>query len=256
MILIHPNKLSAYSDEISDDPVAACELARTYGLQTVCLRKAWSQPVVELSPEALRLLKGSLGGLRVLLLTSELGLDSLEPSDEQFNKPFLVANYFGARFLKIHVGNIPDPERLKNWMERVANRALSASLVPVLEYQIDSGYWSPQELLKVVEPFRRWRLLYDPAQFIIRRNLNPFEQYWQPLKKHIALVELRDFQIGVGFRPAGHGDSKLAETIRDANLNSLPIYYILEHGLGRNYGKAVGRTAVFKLAYDCMNDKL
>jgi hypothetical protein len=256
MILIHSNKLSAYTDEISDDPIAACNLARSYGLELVSLRRAWTGMVTELHEEALRRLKGAMGSTKVLLLSSELGLNSVTPSEEEFNKPFLVANYFGARFIKVSVGPNPDQALTQAWMERVSTRAIKANLTPILEYQLDFGYWTAQQISKLLEPHRRWRLLFDPTQFIVRRNLNVFEQYWIPLKRFVAILELRDFKIGVGFRPAGHGDAKLAEILKDAQVSQLQPYCVLEPGLGPRFGNAVGREAVFKLAYNSAQEKL
>jgi len=256
MIHIHPARLAAYSDEVHDEPGPALDSIRKCSIQYVCLRRAWTGNVTTLHDIALSQLKGMLGQLKVLMISSDLGMDLENVPDKEFEQNFLVANYFGAKLIRFHVGVKGQEGLREGWIKRVGDRAIKANIVPLLEYNPEYGNLSAKEISELLDAHPRWRFLYDPAQLVCRRNLDPFANYWTPLRDRTALVDLRDYKIGVGFRPVGLGDCRLLDTVKDANQRGYTGMFAIEPGLGRKFGSALTRDEVFKLAYTQLQEHL
>ena len=254
--MIHLSRISTYLDEISDNPTVAAELAiNTYKFNTICLRRAWTGNVIGLNDIALAQLKNVLGSMKVLMLASDIGAQTIKVTDAEFERPFLVANYFGARYLRVHIGNASEHDLQEAWIKRIGDRAIRANITPLYEYNPDYGNITAPEILNLLNNHPRWKILYDASSFCVRRNLNPYIKYWTILKDKVAIIDIKDFKIGQGFRPCGLGDCKLKETIAEANINP-NIIYALEPSLGYRYGTASNREEVFSLAWNQMLEYL
>lgn len=257
MIYIHPERLTVYSDEIHDDPAQALALATNkYGLKTVCLRRAWTSSVATLNDVAANQLKSLLRGLKPLLISSDLGLDISTVGDPEFERPFLMANYFGAKYLRVHVGGRHQATLRPGWIRAVGDRAVKAGITPLFEYNPEYGNMTATEIHEMLSIHPRWKVLYDPTQFVVRKNVNPFTSYWPTLYDKVAVIDLRDYKIGEGFKPVGMGDCSVLETVRDANVRGYTGSFAVEPGLGRKFGSTLGREAVFQLAYQQINNHL
>lgn len=100
---------------------------------------------------------------------------------------------------------------------------------------------------------RRWKLLYDPAQLLMHQNQDPFTRYWTLLKNFIEAVDIRDYKMGYGNRPAGFGDGRLNLTLKDAIATGFKGWYYLEPSLGRRYGNAVSRSQTLHMAIEALD---
>lgn len=251
-------RLAAYLDEASEDPLGACEVLKQHSFSNVALRHAWSENVCGLQDHACNRLRTALtdAELQVVLVASTLGqvpaTDLGTISDEQIRRVFDVTKYFGAKFIRIAAGHTATgaEKQVSDWMARIEDFAIADVVVPVLELTEDAYLYQPATLAMAMGAHRRWRLLYDPAQLIIRRHLDPFVKYWTLLKRSVALIDLHDYKIGHGFKPPGFGDAKLDLTLRDAITSGYSGWYILEPSLGRRYGDATSKSATFSLAVE------
>lgn len=252
--MINPRKLGAYLDEVADDPETACKIMAAHNIKIAALRRAWSSEVVGMNDQATQRLKQLLDayGISAGMIVSDLGkvdcseLDSV--SDEELRRPFLTANYFGAPLITVGCGvgtGKFDLEVVKRWMSRVSDLATKSCVVPLLEVTQDSVLFSPTDLALAMGAAPKWRLLYDPTQFLLRRSLDPYVRYWILFRDLVQAVDLRDIKVGQGPRPIGVGDCKWDETLSDREYSGM---YFLEPGLGRRYADAVTTDGTFEIA--------
>jgi hypothetical protein len=116
----------------------------------------------------------------------------------------------------------------------------------------EAHHTQPAQVATLLSRFRRWRLLYDPVQLIIRQNQDPFLRYWTLLKSFTAAIDIRDFKIGYGFKPAGFGDAKISQTIQDVLKSDYKGWCFLEPSLGRRFGSATSKAETFKMALEAL----
>jgi hypothetical protein len=135
-------------------------------------------------------------------------------------------------------------------MQLIQERCLSTNIVPVLEITHDSPLFKPTEAVQYLNLYKRWKLLYDPAQIIIRQNCDPFVKYWTLLKSYVAAVDIHDYKIGHGHKPVGYGDTKMKITLEDSA--SMNLWYFLEPALGRKLGQYTTKLDTFKVAHEAL----
>ena len=255
--MINQSKTTTYLDEISDNPALATDLAiNTYKLNSICLRRVWTGNITTLNDIALNQLKSSLGNLKVLMIASDLGAQTIKVTDTEFERPFLISNYFGARYLRVHIGNSHEHDLQEAWIKKVGDRSIRANITPLYEYNPDYGNITADDILNLLNFHPRWKILYDASSWIVRRNLDPYIKYWTHLKDKVAIIDIKDYRIGQGFRPCGLGDCRLKETIAEASTILNTIHFALEPSLGYRYNTAMKREEVFKLAWDQMIEYL
>ncbi len=257
-------KLAAYLDEAGDDPASAARLLASLQVNYIVLRQVWGTPILDANDQACSRLRQILDENKLSAVaiisdlgavdTSLLGKIPRERTDRLFN----LAAFFKSSMLRVHCGTrekgTADEKAVTAWMGEITDRCLASSTVPLYEIGDQSPYREPADVARVLTAFRRWKLLYDPTQLIIRQNQNPFSRYWTLLKGQTAAVDVRDFKIGHGFKPAGFGDAKMRLTIEDGVKGVYKNWYFLESSLGRRYGQAVTREETFKLAYEALEN--
>lgn len=259
--MIDRRHLGAYLDEVSEDPEAACESLAARNIRLVALRRAWTQGLESLQDQALHRLKSSLDdhGLKAAMVVSNVGaVDQSElagvPGDE-VQRPFLLANYFGASAVRVHAGfgtGRPDLQLLSAWMSRVTKRSIAANVTPLLELSAEGVLQEPGDVAALLRDHPRWGLLYDPAGLMVTRVLDPYTKYWTLLKSRVAAIDLRDVLPGRKYLPVGHGSCRWADTLADATASGYRGHYFLEPGLGRRYGDALTREGAFEIAYEAI----
>lgn len=256
-------KLAAYLDEAGEDPASACAVLAAHKFSYVVLRSLWSNNVCDLTDQNCGRLRKLLAdhNLSTVALATDLGkvdsgLLSKIPA-EKLDRVFNLASYFQAGMVKIHCGiksRNPDYETVATWMQLITDRCLSANLVPVYEITDDSVYREPAEVAKLLSRFKRWKLLYDPVQLIVKQKMDPFERYWTLLKTFAVAVDLRDYKIGYGYKPVGYGDAKIVLNLAEGLSGKYKGWYFFEPSLGRRYGEAVTKGDTFKLAYGALEN--
>lgn len=257
-------KLAAYLDEAGDDPAAAARLLASLKINYVAIRTVWGIPVLDANDQACSRLRAILDEhkLSPVAIISDLGAvdQTLLPKvpTERVDRLFNLASYFKVGMVRVHCGSRDkaplDQAATDGWLQLITDRCLAAGVVPMLEPGDVSAYREPAELARMLNAFRRWKLLYDPVQLVIKRKQDPFSRYWTLLKGQTAAVDIRDFRIGHGFKPAGFGDTKIRLTVEEGLKGTFKGWYFLEASLGRRYGSAVTREDTFKLAYEAIEN--
>ncbi len=253
-------KLASYLDEAGDDPASSCSNLVKFKIPYVALRHTWSSNVGSLTDDACQTLRKTLKDheLSPILLAAEVGgaipSASLMNQQSALNRAFDLAQYFKTPLLRVGVGTFDKygENAIKEWMQLVQEKAISANIVPVLEVTHGCSLFNPIELVTALSKYRRWKILYDPAQFIIKQVLDPFIKYWTLIKPYVVGIDVHDYKIGHGHKPVGYGDTKMVATLNDA-VSSLPdCWFFMEPALGRKYGQALTKVDVFKLGLDAL----
>lgn len=259
---VNCNKLAAYLDEAGDEPAAACRTLVKHHIHYVVLRTAWTGEICNLTDQACKQLRQLLTehNLSAITLITQLGnVDQdqlLRQPREHLDRAFNIASYFQAGFIGVHLGihrKVPNDSVINSWAQLITERCLAANLTPLYEMTETAALREPALVAKFLQANRRWRLLYDPVQLIIRRNQDPFTRFWTLLKNQTAAIDIRDFKIGIGYKPVGFGDAKMALTLADLAYKG---WYYLEPALGRRYGPALTKAETFALAVDALENIL
>jgi len=257
-------KIATYLDEISENPLKSCEFLRSHDINSVVLRYLWSgKNICDTTDAGLSKLKESLdtNDLRTICVATNIGVKP--PAHEVFsehekaNRAFTIASFFGAKFIKIGLGSKSEYDCKKptlDWMEFISSNAIKFNIVPLFEITDDSHYASHLDLLEFLNSNKRWRILFDSAQFVLKRKVDPFVKYWVLLRNYCSAIDVRDLKIGHGYKPVGFGDTRILDTIRDAIEDGKWLF--LEPSLGRRYGNANSKQESFMLAYNAFKSNL
>jgi len=256
-------KLAAYLDEAGDDPAQACAVLAKNKIHYVVIRSVWGNNICDTNDQACSRLRQLLldHQLSPIAIVSDLGRThaSLLPQvpKEKIDRLFNLASYFQAGMVRVCCGARPkaaDEPVVAYWANLIADRCLSANLIPLYEIDDDSPYREPVDVVSFLTKFRKWRLLYDPVQLIVRQNQNPFTRYWTLLKAQTAAVDVRDYKVGFGFKPVGLGDAKIKLTVQDGINHSFKGWFFFEASLGRKFAGTTKREETFQLAIDAFRD--
>lgn len=258
--MIDKIKVAAYLDEAGDDLVNACLTLVDCGIPYVVLRYAYGgKNICDSTDQNCQNLKRLVNesDLSVIGIASDLGKVNasslLDTNHDDIDRVMHIANYFNASFVRIHAGLKTRDNAstiIDKWMTLIVEKCISHNLLPLLEITHDSYYNQPADVAMLLSKYQKWRLLYDPVQLILKRNINPFVKYWSLLKNRVEAIDIRDYKIGKGYKSPGFGDAKITETVRDAINSGYKGWAILEPSLGRRYGSAYSKKDTFKFAYD------
>ena len=247
-------KLACYSDEVSDDPAKACALLVSENIEQVVLRNAWCRPINTMSDSACGTLDDILKQhkLSPVLLHTTIGdvpTSELVMQISLLKRALLVCAYFKCKAIAISLGRTIKSdkvnEQITSWLTTVTRMCLTSNILPVYEIAPTCHVFDPTALAIVLSKFRRLKLIYDPAQLVAQRKLDPFIKYWSLLKSSVAYLDIHDYRSGEAAKPAGYGDGQLDITISDAISSNFNGIYCLEPGLGKRYNTLQTKEEVF-----------
>jgi sugar phosphate isomerase/epimerase len=262
-MLLDKLKIAAYLDEAGEDILSACSVLAEHKFNYVVLRHAWSGNILDVNDQTCAKLRKTLQdhNLSVVALVTDLGKvetpQLMRTPKEKIERLFNLATYFQASMVRVHCGvksRNQDEKAIESWMQMITEKCLISTTIPLYEVVDESVYREPPEVAKLLSANRRWKLLYDPVQLIIKQNQNPFLRYWTLLKAFIAAVDLRDFKIGHGYKPVGLGDARMKLTVDEGLGGTYKGWYFFEPSLGRRYASAVTKADTFKLALGALEN--
>lgn len=252
-------KLAAYLDEAGEEPGAGCQTLVDNQIHYVVLRHCWTGNICGISDTGHQKLINLLQkhDLTVICIASDLGrVDASQLfriGDDQIDRVINICNYYKAPMVRIFVGNTTNIDATKvinDWMHQISEKCLAADIIPLLEITPESHFYKAPDVAKLLATHKHWKLLYDPVQFILRQNQNPFIRYWTLLKDRTEVIDIRDMKIGKGFKPAGFGDSKIDMTVQDALNSGYKGWFFLEPSLGRRHAQAQTKRDTFQFALE------
>jgi sugar phosphate isomerase/epimerase len=260
MVDVNKLKIAAYLDEPDDDPAHAGQVLVDLNINHVCLRRAWRRNIDSMPDQACELLKSTLDDhkLQPLILLSSVGDVEHDRLLSTQNIDFLtrcldICTFFGCKGLCVGLGKSPATgnwiDKITQWMKVVDDKALESNIQPLFEVSHQSAINEPAIIVQLMVKHKRWRLIYDPANLVMLRMVNPYLKYWSLLKNMVSYFDIHDHKTGDSARPPGHGDCGLDLTINDTLVSGYKGWYCMEPGLGRRYGDKLSRRETFEYAF-------
>lgn len=260
---MRPIKFASYLDEAAEEPEQACIVLKNHNINYVALRHIWSSNISNLTDQSCNLLRQTLNkhDITAVMLSSTLGevkaAELNKIPEAQINRLFDLAAYFGVSLLKIgvgHEGRSIDDTVISEWMDKISTKAIVSNIQPLIEITHTCTLAKPAYAVEKLSAHKRWRILYDPAQLVMKQVQDPFIKYWTILKKYVTCIDIHDYKTGYGHKPIGFGNSKIIETIKDAENDKYSGWYIFEPSLGRKHGNALTKQDVFSAALKQFNN--
>jgi sugar phosphate isomerase/epimerase len=259
---INDLKLAVYLDEVSDDIDTSIPILTQHKLNYVVLRNTKFGNICDVDDKVCNQIRTTLtnNNISVISIMPEIGKaptsELLRISDSTIDRTIHVAKYFSAPFVRFF-GGITTKEttilgNVDAWMRKIAEKCVDHNLTPILEVTDESAVTRPADLITLITKHKRWKILFDPAQLVLRQKQEPFVRHWILLKPLVAAIDVHDYKIGVGFKPAGFGDAQLKLIMADSINTGFAGWYFLEPGLGRRHGNAVTRNGTFEMAVEAL----
>ena len=254
-------RLAAFADEISPDLDVQIEHCRKNGVTHFELRGVAGKNVLDfdagLRAEIKRELAGN--GLGVVCIGSPIGKVKLSDSWAQHFERFKIAvdaaEFFAAPFIRIfsyYEAHDRDEvlRRMQKKVDYLRDRA------PVLLHENENDIYGERgaqclDLLRSIDS-PKLRCAFDFANFV-QAGENPLDN-WPSLKPYTVHIHIKDALAGTGkVVPAGHGDGKIAEILKDACASGYAGFLSLEPHLAQ-HGQFSGFSGPdqFKVAADAL----
>lgn len=252
--MISSFKIAAYLDEAGDNPELACETLNRNDIPYIALRNAYGRNICESSDDICKKLKKlfTSNNISPVCIISNLSVEQ-QPTDKQIQRIFDIASYYDAEAvcISLDLEQIMSPETV-DFILAITGFAIKNAVLPIIEPC--AGFRQPNDyidnLVEFLKQRQEWKVLYDPVKLILKKKIDPFKCYWPYIKDRAHAVDVRDYIVGRGFKPPGLGDSK----IMDVLLSNFNGWLFIEPNLGKKYGKAIGKSQTFDLAWQCLID--
>lgn len=255
-------KIASYLDEAGEDPTDSCDVLVSHDIRYVVLRNVWGgKNICECSDTVCQKLRKIIAdkNVSVVSISSDLGnvpADQLmQIPDDIINRVFNIATYFGAESIRFLAGTKVSDNTLptvNEWFDKISRLSIQNNVIPMLEIVNDAYVHEPANIANLLAKYKKWQILYDPVQIIIKKKLDPFTKYWSLLKNYTKAIDVRDYIVGRGFKPPGLGDAKIKEVLDDAANSNFNGWLFLEPNLGRRYRSATSRRETFGLAMESL----
>lgn len=252
------SKIAAYLEEANDDPATSCDVLKELGIHYAVLRYIWADNICDIPDAGCGRLKKILDakGITPIAIATRIGevpADTLTTQNP--DRAFNIAQYFKVQYVRFQIGLKTTKHAytdIDEWLEKVAKLSIQYNIIPMFEVTNDAYITKPTELASILTKHKRWKLLYDPVQFILKQNQDPFVKFWTLLKQFVAAIDVRDMKIGRGFKPPGFGDARILQTIDDAMNSNYRGWFFFEPSLGKKHGNALTKSETFKLAFQVL----
>lgn len=261
--MIEDVSLAAYLEEAGEEPNLGLDTLNSHNIPYVALRHTWTSNVCDISDTSCQKLRALLKEKEVSVIAIMSNLGSVQPqqlrliNDQKIQHVFDIAAYFGAKYVRFNIGVTSrdiDTTAVEEWMNKISTLSIKHSVIPLFELSHNNSISEPAAVASLLYKHKKWKIIYDPAQLILTRNINPYVKYWVLLKQFVEIIDLRDYKIGKGFKPVGFGDTKIVDTVKDAIGSGFSGWFIAEPTLGRKHGSALTRSDTFGLAMEAISN--
>jgi hypothetical protein len=255
-ILPNDFNFSVCIDECDDSIESSIKSIKKKQINSMSILNINGKYISDLPDDTLLKIRSMLSGTSVHAIKIDIGFKSI-PTEINIDKQLSVAKFFGASRIVIGINNniFGTDESLKQYASLIADKCVSLALVPMIELSSDMMVRSPDDMITFISRYKKIKLLYDPCRFMERANTQPYIKWWGKIKAYVDSIIVRDFKTGFGFSPAGHGDTRIIETVEEF-IQAGGSNLIFKPSLGRRYGSVIGKNATFDLGYDIFNNWL
>ena len=262
--------LSAFADEVSQDPSIQMDTLGANGIKHIELRGAFGTNVMRLSEDQCAELKKQYSdrGFCVSCIASPIGKVRLDEGRrkhfDEFRHAVDLAEFFDSRYIRIFSYYPPEGEaivksrgqvidRVNEQVDYVANRNVTL----VLENESNLFGAVPERCVYLLAAVRSKKLVgaFDPGNFVNMDIPQVYHTCWVPLRPYVGYFHIKDFKYGEKDHavPAGEGDGDIPAILKDTAADGYNGFLALEPHLVRA-DHSTGQTGsdLFKVATDAL----
>ena len=262
--------LSAFADEVSQDPQSQMDTLGANGVKYIELRAAFGTNVLKLSEDQCAELKKQYSdrGFGVSCIASPIGKVRLDEDRsrhfDDFKHAVDLAEFFDSRYIRIFSYYPPEGEAIVKYRGQVIDRlneqvdyVTNRNVTLVLENESNLFGAVPERCVYLLAAVRSKKLVaaFDPANFVNMDIPDIYHTCWMPLRSYVGYFHIKDFKYGERDRavPAGEGDGDIPAILRDAAADGYHGFLALEPHLIRAH-HSTGETGrdLFRVATDAI----
>jgi sugar phosphate isomerase/epimerase len=235
-------RLSAFADEISQEPLEQVEVLGRHGIRHIEFRAIHGTNVLDLDDaqhEAFRsLLEGRGFGLSAI--GSPIGKIKIDepfaPHLDRFARALDLAEFYRAPRIRIFSFYMPpgdDPGQHRDEvmlrMAEIARRAAARGVTLMLENEKGIYGDTAARVLDIVETVNSKGLAhaFDPANYL--EIGQPVAEAWEMLRSRVEHFHVKDYSLATHKNvPAGEGDGQIPRLIADAVSRGYEGFCVLE----------------------------
>lgn len=263
-------KVGAFADEISPDLDEQIRVCLENGVSLFELRAVAGKNVLDFDESLRKTVKSKIeaAGMGVVSIGSPVGkVDISKPWSEHFDRFKIavdMANHFNAPYIRLFSYYPPGGEgkgdvmlHRDEVMKRFAAKVEYIKDMKVtMIHENEKGIYGEKlagcvDIMKTINS-PKLRFAFDFANFV-QAGDNPLDN-WPVLKPYTVHIHIKDAMMGTGqVVPAGQGDGKIAEILKDAYASGYRGCLSLEPHL-KVAGHSHGETGadLFKVASDAL----
>jgi sugar phosphate isomerase/epimerase len=235
-------RLSAFADEISQDPTEQIKVLDQHGIRHIEFRAIHGTNVLDLTDaqhEAFRTLLRQ-HGFGLSALGSPIGkikiTDPFEDHRQRFARALELAAFYGEPRIRIFsyympVGDDPAAHRseVMRRMAEIARRAADKGVTLMLENERGIYGDTAARVLDILETVDSPALAhaFDPANYLeVGQSV---DEAWTVLRPRVAHFHVKDYSLKLHKNvPAGEGDGQIPRLIADAVAHGYDGFCVLE----------------------------
>lgn len=244
--------ITGFADEISRDLDEQIALLKELDIKFVELRSAWGTKVLDLSQEQLDLAKQKLAaaGIKLSSVGSDLGkifiTDSFEKHLERAKHGVEVAQFFGAKYIRMFSFFIPEGQDPTQYRDEVMSRtramvqlAEAGGITLLHENEKDIYGDIPSRVVDLMTTINspNYRAIIDPANYV-QCGYRPADQAWPEVAQYTEYVHCKDALSPQGDEdlgevvPSGEGDGQFPELLELLKQSNYQGFLSIEPHLG------------------------
>ena len=229
---MRPIKLGCYLAEAGDDLTQSIYTIKSNSIYYVVLDKTWGGTSIALAPDK------SHETIRKQLSDNNISAVAVCGESEHIKILCDIATYYSAESVIINATGEVD------WIDDFITYCIKYNLIPCIQ---PSGY-TPTELLEILNISNKLRMIYDPVMLCAGKKIDPFSRYWVLFKSKCYAADIRDMDIGKGFKPPGFGNTNVDKVVYDILDNHPKKWMFIEPNLGARYSGARSKAVTFGFA--------
>jgi sugar phosphate isomerase/epimerase len=235
-------RLSAFADEISQNPVEQVDVLTQHGIKFIEFRAIHGTNVLDLTERQHADFRDLLfsRGFGLSAIGSPIGkvliTDGFEEHLERFNRAMDLADFYAAPRIRIFsfympTGDEPAVHRspVLGRMAELTRRAGERGITLILENEKGIYGDTAQRVAEILESVASPFLIhaFDPANYLeVGQSI---DDAWSRLRRHVKHFHVKDFNTKTHRNvPAGAGDGQIPRLLADAVANDYEGFCVLE----------------------------
>ncbi len=251
--------ISAFADEIDDDPKVQMDTMEKVNVKHIELRGAWGVNVMKFTADHRKDLCKMFGdrGFGIACIGSPIGKvkidDDYDKHFDDFKHSVDLAEEFESRYVRIFSYYPPEGDDIGNHRDEVIRRlrqkaqyVADRNVTLVLENEADIYGETPErcvELLGALADEPKITAAFDPANFVYANCLPIYDRCWKPLQKFSGYIHVKDKVANTEGPccPAGEGSGDFEPILKDLAAAKYDGFLALEPHLAAG-GQFGGKT--------------